>query len=231
MLEIATVGAKVKYAFESTSGQRPTSGYTVLPDVNQAPAQELGLETIDVSNITDKITRYTEGRQDPGGDMEFTLNHTDAVIDIWNALATEAETKFAQGKQLWFEYSYAGSNKSYYWAGKPKALGTSGIEQNSASTIPAHVVLTDWAGWASKSTSLTVSPTTSTKAVNGTETVTVAHATGTVTATSSNPSVATVGGHTGNSWTISAEAVGTAIITFRDENGDEATMIMTVTAE
>jgi hypothetical protein len=151
-LEITSVGAKVKYAFETTSGTRPTTGYTVLPDVNSAPAQDMSPETIDVSNITDKVTRYVEGRQDPGGDMDFTLNHTEAVIEQWNKLAEEAETNYASGKQLWFEYWFPGATKSYYWAGKPLALGTSGIEQNELDTIPAHVVLSDWAGWQTAST-------------------------------------------------------------------------------
>lgn len=151
-LEIITVGAKVKYAFETEAGVRPTTGYTELPDVNSAPEQDLSLETIDVSNITDKITRYAEGRQDPGGDQVFTLNHTDAVITAWNTLAETAETNYAQGKRLWFEYAYPNAQKSYYWAGKPKALGSSGIQQNAASTLQAHAVLVDWDGWQTAST-------------------------------------------------------------------------------
>lgn len=151
-LEITSVGASVRYCWETTSGQRPTSGYTVLPDVNEAPEQDLAPATIDVSNITDKITRYVEGRQDPGGDQAFTLNHTDAVITAWNSLADQVEQKRSQGKQLWWEYVFPGATNSYYWAGYPMQLGTSGIAQNELDTIPAHVVLTDWDGWETKST-------------------------------------------------------------------------------
>lgn len=152
MLEITSVGASVKYCFETTAGTRPTSGYTVLPDVNEAPEQDMSTETIDVSNITDEVTRYVDGRQDPGGDMQFTLNHTDAVITAWDALVTEAETMLADGKRLWFEYCFKGASKSYFWCGKPKKLGTGGIQQNALDTIPAHVVLSDWVGWADAST-------------------------------------------------------------------------------
>lgn len=152
MLEISTVGAQVKYAFESTAGTRPTSGYTVLADVNQAPEQDMSIETIDASNITDLVTRYIPGRQDPGGDQSFTLNHTDAVVAAWNTLAETAATNYLTGKRLWFEYAFPGAAKSYYWAGLPQQLGTGGISQNSLSTIPAHVVLVDWAGWDDAST-------------------------------------------------------------------------------
>lgn len=150
-LEITSVGAKVLWAFESVAGTRPSTGYAELPDVNEAPEQSMSPETIDVSNITDKVSRYVEGRQDPGSDMEFTLNHTDAVILLWNGLVSSAETQLANGKRLWFEYQFPNASNSYYWAGKPVALGTSGIAQNELDTIPAHVVLSDWAGWKAKS--------------------------------------------------------------------------------
>lgn len=151
-LEFSTVGAKVKYCWETTSGTRPTASYTELPNVNTAPELNLSPELIDASDISDYITRYIAGRQDPGGDMEFTLNHTEAVITAWNALVADVDTKRAAGLQLWWEYVYPGATNSYFWAGYPLQLGTSGIEQNALSTIPAHVVLTDWKGWQTAST-------------------------------------------------------------------------------
>lgn len=151
-LEISTVGAQVAYCFETTAGTRPTSGYTVLPDVNEAPEFDLSIETIDASNITDKITRYVLGRQDPGGDASFTLNHTDAVITAWENLVTSADTNYAAGKRLWFAYIYPDAADAYFWAGRPSALGSSGISQNSLSTIPAHCAVNDIHGWDTKPT-------------------------------------------------------------------------------
>ena len=151
-LEITTVGAQVKYAFEATSGTRPTSGYTVLPDVNEAPEFDLSVETIDASNITDTVTRYVPGRQDPGGDAAFTLNHTNAVVSAWDTLVTTTEANAAQGKRLWFAYVFPGADDAYYWSGQPRKLGSSGITQNSLSTIPAHCVVNDVAGWATAPT-------------------------------------------------------------------------------
>lgn len=149
-LEITSVGAKVYYAIESTAGTRPTTGWTELPDVNSAPEQDLSVETIDVSNISDTVTRYAPGRQDPGGDQTFQLNHTDAVISAWAALVTSANTALAAGKRTWFQYWFPNATNAYYWAGTPQQLGTSGIEQNELDLIPAHVVLTDWEGWAAQ---------------------------------------------------------------------------------
>ena len=151
-LEITTVGAKVVYAWETTSGTRPTTGYVELSDVNEAPEFDLSLETIDASNITDTITRYVPGRQDPGGDAAYTLNHTDAVISAWGGLVTTAATKYASGLRLWWAYVYPDATDSYYWCGRPLALGSSGISQNSLSTIPAHCAVNEIHGWDTKPT-------------------------------------------------------------------------------
>lgn len=151
-LEIVTVGAKVAYCWETTAGTRPTTGYTELPDVNEAPEFNPSIDVIDASNITDKITRYALGRQDPGGDASFTLNHTDAVITAWEGLVTTAETNYPLGKRLWFAYVYPDATDAYFWAGRPAALGSNGISQNVLSTIPAHVAVNEVHGWDSAPT-------------------------------------------------------------------------------
>lgn len=229
-LEISSVGAKVKYAFETEAGLRPTTGYHVLPDVNEAPEQDLSLETIDASNITDTITRYIAGRQDPGGDQAFTLNHTDKVIDIWNEMAADAEDNLAAGKRLWFEYWFPGAAKSYFWAGTPQKLGTSGISQNELDTVPAHVVLTDWEGWAEKSMGLEADKRRVTITGTGNETVTISNPTGDATAASSNANVATAE-LSSTTLTITGKKPGTATVLVRDAGGDEIKVEVTVKAQ
>jgi len=151
-LEITTVGAKVVYAWETTAGTRPTTGYTELPNVNEAPEFDLSLETIDASDITDTITRYVPGRQDPGGDAAYTLNHTNAVITAWSGLVTTAATKYATGLRLWWAYVFPDASNAFFWAGRPVALGSSGISQNELSTIPAHCAVNEIHGWDTKPT-------------------------------------------------------------------------------
>ena len=154
-LEITTVGANVAYCWESTSGTFPSSGtWTVLPDVNEAPEFNLSINTIDASNISDKITRYALGRQDPGGDAAYTLNHTDVVVDAWASLVTTAATKYASGLRLWWAYIFPDADDSYYWCGRPAALGTNGIQQNSLSNIPAHCAVEEVKGWATAPTTV-----------------------------------------------------------------------------
>ena len=152
-LEITTVGAIVKYAVETTAGTRPTSGYTTIPDVSSAPEMSMDVDALDASNITDEITRYAKGRQDPGSDAEFTLNHTEAVITAWGTLVTAATTAKASNKATWFEYQYPGATKSYFFKAEPVELvGNAGIEQNVVDTIPARVIPQGGNQWAAKST-------------------------------------------------------------------------------
>ena len=150
-LEITTVGAHVKYCVAS-SATRPTSGYTEIPSVNQAPELSLEVDALDASDITDLITRYVPGRQDPGGNKEFTLNHTESAISTWTLLCTSAAAAFANGQATWFEYAYPGASKSFFFSAYPLKLGTSGITQNQVDTIPAPVIITGVEGWAAKST-------------------------------------------------------------------------------
>lgn len=229
MNEIITVGARVKYAFETVAGQRPTSGYVTLGNVTEAPEINLSLETIDVSNIQDKITRYVPGRQDPGGEKTFTINHSDDGIAEWNTLVAEADTKKDSNLRLWWEYRYPNATNSFYWCGTPKQIGNSGITGNSASTISGSVVFEELGGWLPHSSEITPSATTASVVKNATTTVTLTNSVGTVKITSSNPGVATAAESSGTV-TITGVAAGTSVLTIEDGNGDACKVVVTVTA-
>ena len=228
MNEIITVGARVKYAFESTAGTRPTSGFVTLANVTEAPEIALSLETIDVSDIQDKITRYVPGRQDPGGEKQFTLNHTDAAIAAWNTLVAQAETKKDSGLRLWWEYCYPNASNSFYFCGTPKQIGNAGIQGNSASTITGSVVFEELGGWAAHSTQISASDSTKSVVKASTTTVTLSNAAGTVKVTSTNPAVATAVESSGT-LTITGVDAGTTVITCEDSNGDSCKIVVTCT--
>lgn len=150
-IEITTVGAKVQYCVETVAGTKPTTGYTEIVGVASAPAFDMTPETIDVSDLSDYFTQYVPGRQDPGGDAQFTLNHSEAAIDAWEAMVTAAATGLASGLRCWFEYVYPGATRSYFFCARPLSLGNGGMEQNAADTIPAHVIPNGSFEWANKS--------------------------------------------------------------------------------
>lgn len=152
-LEISTVGAVIKYCIETTKGTRPTTGYTVIPDITTAPAIDLTTDSLDASNVTDRIKRYIAGQQDPGGDKTFTANHTEDFITKWEAMKEAADEAYASGKECWFEYSFPSpATKSFFFSGQPQALGTDEVGINAVHTISASVIVTGVGSWAAKST-------------------------------------------------------------------------------
>lgn len=228
-IPILTVGARVKYAFEQTAGVRPQQGFKTLFDITEAPEVDKSVETIDVSPINAKVTQYAEGRQDPGGDKTFTMNHTEDALTEWATLCALAETYEEEGKRLWWEYRFPTKGNSYFWAGKPKPLGNSGITGNSASQLSGHVVFKEDAGWQPHSTEITPSATTATVTAGSTTTISLTNVVGTVKITSSNPAAATASESSGTV-TITGVRAGTSVLTFEDGNQDECKVVVTVTA-
>ena len=226
-LEVSTIKSKVKWAFETVAGVRPTSGYETLPDVVEAPDIDFDLTTMDCSNIMDEVTRYMDGRLDPGGTKQFKFNHTDGIIAKWNTICTQAVGKLAEGKRLWFEYAYPTGNNSFYWCGMPKTFGNSGITGNAVSQLTGNVVFNGTEQWQPKSTQIALASATTSVAAEGTVDVNVTNPKGTFTAISTDNSVCTVAVGTGKI-TISGLKSGVAVVTVKDENLDEASVVVTV---
>lgn len=151
-VEITTVGAKVKYCVETNPGVRPTTGYTELIGVASAPGLDMTVSTIDVSDLSDYITQYVPGRQDPGGDLQFTLNHSDEAIEAWKEMKDDADAGIAEKKRMWIEYAFVNADYSFFYCARPQKLGNGGMEQNAADTIPAHVVPNGDCDWYNAST-------------------------------------------------------------------------------
>ena len=231
MNEIITVGARLKYAFEEAghAGERPTSGYVTLANVINAPEVAFSLETINVSNTQDKTDRYVPGRQDPGGEKQITMNHTDDGIAKWNTLVALADTYKDSGRRCWWEYRYPNAQYSFFFCGTPQKIGNSGIEGNSASTLTGSVVFEDGGDWLAHSTEITPSATTATVVKASTTTITLTNSVGTIKITSSNPAAATATESSGTV-TITGVEVGTSVLTIEDGNGDSCKVVVTVTA-
>lgn len=150
--ELSTVGAKVAYAVAATAGTRPTTGYTDLVGIKTAPEIDLSTETIDASNLSDKITRYIPGRQDPGGEKAFTAGNTSAFRSLWSTFVQAAETAYASGKETYIAYIVDGDDDAFYWTGLPQELGHDGLDDNSLVTCSPKVICTGVDGYETKPT-------------------------------------------------------------------------------
>lgn len=231
-IPILTVGARIKYAFEAAGqeGKRPTSGYTTIFDITEAPDVEKSVSTIDVSPIDVDVSEYAEGRQDPGGEKTFNFNHTEDALSAWETLCALAEVYEEDDRRCWFEYRYPSKNaRSYFFCGKPKPFGNSGIQGNAASQLAGHVVFKEDGGWEEHSTEITAASSTATVVKAATTTVTITNAVGSVKVKSSNPKAATAS-YSAGTLTITGVEVGSAVITLEDGNKDKCKVVVTVTA-
>jgi hypothetical protein len=149
--EVLTAGTYLKYCVE-VSG-KPTSGYTVIPNIKVTPDITGEPESIEVTDLGDLVwRRYIPGLKDPGGAISFTANLTGAFITAWETLVSAYATAKAAGKAVWFEIEVSGVSKSFYFKGEPVALGIDGMDIGAAAEQTAYVVVNDVEGWGTTST-------------------------------------------------------------------------------
>lgn len=152
-IDLSTAGVSIQYAVETTSGTRPTSGYTriqgikSIPDLNPEPS---ALETTTLDATEWKT--YISGLKDVGGALAVTANNTEQFQTEWDDLVDAAETAKAAGKQTWFAVVIPGLTRSFYFAGTPAPLGLSAIEVDSVLEIDGYISPSEIAGWETKPT-------------------------------------------------------------------------------
>ncbi len=150
--ELSTAGVSVQYCVETTAGTKPTTGFTVIPNIKSIPDLNPEPSSLEVTDLSDtEWKRYIPGLKDPGGALAFTANNTDAFQTAWAALVTAAETGRASNKATWFEIVVPGLTKSFQFAGIPSDLGLSAIDVDSVLEVDAYVAPNQIDGWDTKS--------------------------------------------------------------------------------
>jgi hypothetical protein len=150
--ELSTAGVSVQYCIETTAGTKPTTGFTVIPNIKSIPDLNPEPSSLEVTDLSDtEWKRYIPGLKDPGGALAFTANNTDAFQTAWSALVTAAETAKASNKATWFEIVVPGLTKSFQFAGIPSDLGLSAIDVDSVLEVDAYVAPNQIDGWDTKS--------------------------------------------------------------------------------
>lgn len=151
-MELSTAGVLLKYAVETTSGTRPTTGYTTVPGIKAIPDFNPEPESLEVTDLSDtEWRRYIAGLKDPGGALSFTANLTTAFKTAWEALVTAAETGAETSLATWFEIMVPDFG-SFYFAGIPSELGMSAMDVNAVLEIEAYVTPNQIEGWGTSST-------------------------------------------------------------------------------
>ncbi len=152
-IAISTAGVTVGYAVETEKGKRPTTGYTVIPDIKEIPEMNPEPETLETTDLSQtEFKTYIEGLKDLGGALSFTANYTTELEKVWAALVTAYKAAIATDKATWFEVKHPKLEKSVFFTGQPSAMGLPAMSVGSVLETNLFITPTNAPAWETKST-------------------------------------------------------------------------------
>ncbi len=152
-IALSTAGVTVGYAVEATAGTRPTTGYTVIPDVKEVPEMNPEPETLETTTLAaTEYKTYIEGLKDLGGALSFTANYTTELETVWAELVEAYQTAKASSKSVWFEVKHPQLTKSVFFTGQPSAMGLPAMSVNAVLETNLYITPTNAPAWETKTT-------------------------------------------------------------------------------
>ena len=150
---VNTAGVTFGYAVEESKGVRPTTGYTLIPDVKEIPEMNPEPETLETTTLAEtEFKTYIEGLKDLGGALSFLANFTEELEEVWGELVEAYKTATASGLATWFEVKHPKLEKSVFFTGQPSAMGLPGMGVNAVLETNLYITPTNAPAWETKST-------------------------------------------------------------------------------
>ena len=151
-IAISTAGVTFGYAVESTAKTRPTTGYTIIPDVKEIPEMNPEPETLETTTLAEtEFKTYIEGLKDLGGALSFLANYTTELETAWAELVDEYKTAVAAGKSVWFEVKHPKLEKSVFFTGQPSDMGLPAMAVGNVLETNLYITPTNAPAWETKS--------------------------------------------------------------------------------
>ena len=152
-IAVNTAGVTFGYAVETSKGTRPTSGYTLIPDVKEIPEMNPEPETLETTVLSEtEFKTDIEGLKDLGGALSFLANFTEELEEVWGELVEAYKTATASGLATWFEVKHPKLEKSVFFTGQPSAMGLPGMGVNAVLETNLYITPTNAPAWETKST-------------------------------------------------------------------------------
>ena len=141
-IALTSIGIKISYATEATKATRPTTGYTLLPDLKSIPDFNPQPNTADATTFDNlEYTSYVKLLKDIGGALEFNANLTQDLYDKWSVMIT-ARNNLTDGKQMWYCVDIPNFDTSIFFTGDPSEMGIPSAEANSLLETSVYIVPT-----------------------------------------------------------------------------------------
>ena len=152
-IALSTAGVTVGYAVETVKGTRPTSGYTLIPDIKEVPEMNPEPETLETTTLAEtEFKTYIESLKDLGGALPFNANYTTELETEWGKLVTAYETAKKSDLLVWFEIKHPELEKSVFFTGQPSAMGLPAMSVGSVLETNLFITPTNAPAWEAKST-------------------------------------------------------------------------------
>lgn len=152
-IALSTAGVTFGYAVEESAGTRPTTGYTLIPDIKEVPEMNPEPETLETTVLSEtEYKTYIEGLKDLGGALSFLANYTTELETKWAALVEAYKTAKDAGKSVWFEVKHPGLEKSVFFTGQPSAMGLPAMSVGSVLETSLFITPTNAPIWETKTT-------------------------------------------------------------------------------
>ena len=152
-IALSTAGVTFGYAVETTANTRPTTGYTLIPDIKEIPEMNPEPETLETTVLSEtEYKTYIEGLKDLGGALSFLANYTTELETAWAELVAAYKSAKEEGKSVWFEVKHPGLEKSVFFAGQPSAMGLPAMGVNAVLETNLYITPTNAPAWETKTT-------------------------------------------------------------------------------
>lgn len=152
-IAVNTAGVTFGYAVETSKGTRPTTGYTLIPDVKEIPEMNPEPETLETTVLSEtEFKTYIEGLKDLGGALSFLANFTEELEEVWGELVAAYKTATASGLAIWYEVKHPRLERSVFFTGQPSAMGLPAMSVNAVLETNLYITPTNAPAWETKST-------------------------------------------------------------------------------
>lgn len=152
-IALSTAGVTFGYAVEAEKGKRPTTGYTLIPDIKEIPEMNPEPETLETTTLAEtEYKTYIEGLKDLGGALRILANYTTDLEDVWSALVSAYQTAKASDLSVWFEVKHPGLEKSVFFTGQPSAMGLPAMPVGAVLETNLFITPTNAPVWEEKTT-------------------------------------------------------------------------------
>lgn len=143
-VDLSAAGVKVAYAFETTAGTRPTTGWTHIPGIKSIPSMNEQPNMIDTTTL-DELTTHVgvPGLKGLPNSTNFTASWTEALIKQWNDdVMAKYNAKKESGLQMWITVVVPGITEAFYFSAIPSALDLPSIGVDTALDIDIYITPT-----------------------------------------------------------------------------------------